>query len=122
MFKVKYTQVFNKQIFAFFKQIIEMYPEMSEFKSLRSQLRIGISTMGEDIAIKHFNEQLVSKYEKQILSQDEKFFLQFDLTGTVLSDLNHLKDIYASATPNTKACIWKYVRVLTLLTKKYVSC
>jgi len=94
---------------------------MKEFKSLRAQLRMGISTMGENIAIKHFNEQLVSKYLTQILKQDEQFFLDFDLTGTVLADLNHLKTVYANATPNTKAAIWKYVKVLTLLSKKHGS-
>ena len=122
MSKSKYVTIFNKQIFAFFKQIITMYPNMKEFSALRSQLRIAITTIGEDIAIKHFHAYLVLDYETEILSQDEKFFLQFDLTGTVLSDLNHLKTVYASATPNTKECIWKYVRVLTLIAKKYESC
>jgi len=122
MSQAKYTEVFNKQLFAFFKQIIDMYPTMKEFKTLRAQLRMGLSAMGQDIAIKQFYQQLVTKYEKQVLSKDERFFLDFDLSGTVLADLNHLKTVYANATPPTKAAIWKYVRVLTLLAKKYASC
>ena len=117
----KITTVFNTQLFAFFKQIIAMYPQMKEFTSLRAQLRMAINTMGADIAIIQFNQQLVSKYLTQILKQDENFFLTFDLTGTVLSDLNHLKGVYANATPNTKVAIWKYVKVLTLLSKKHAS-
>lgn len=117
----KITTIFNKQLFAFFKQIIDMYPTMKEFTALRAQLRMGLTAMGQDIAIKQFYQQLVSQYEKQVLSQDESFFLDFDLSGTVLADLNHLKTVYANATPNTKVAIWKYVRVLTLLSKKHAS-
>ena len=118
----KITTIFNKQLFAFFKQIIDMYPTMKEFKTLRAQLRMGLTAMGQDIAIKQFYQQLVSQYEQQVLSQDESFFLDFDLSGTVLADLNHLKQVYASATPNTKVAIWKYVKVLTLLSKKHSRC
>jgi len=120
MSKQKYCQTFNKQIRAFFKQITQIYPEIKEIKSIKGQLNMALIA-DETIAIKHFNTQLVQKYEKQILSQDEQFFLDFDLTGTVLADLNHLKGIYQSASPNTKLCIWKYCKVLTLLSKKYAS-
>jgi len=121
MSKQTYTTTFNKQIKAFFKQITEIYPDIKEIKSIKSQLSMALLA-DEEIAIKNFYQHLVTKYEKQILSQDEKFFLNFDLSGTVLSELNHLKNVYLSSTDNTKQCIWKYCKVLTLLSKKYASC
>ena len=121
MSKSTYIATFNKQIKAFFKQITEVYPDLKEIKQIKAQLNMALIADSE-IAIKNFHIHLVSKYEKQILSQDEKFFLSFDLSGTVLSELNKLKDVYTNASPNTKQCIWKYCKVLTLLSKKYASC
>jgi hypothetical protein len=121
MSKSTYCATFNKQIRAFFKQIKEVYPDLKEIKAVASQLNMALA-MDETVAVSNFHKHLVSKYEEQIMKQDEAFFLAFDLTGTPLSDLNHLKNVYASATPNTKQCIWKYTKVLTVLSKKYVSC
>lgn len=121
MSKSTYTKTFNKQIKNFFKQITEVYPDLKEIKQIKAQLNMALIA-NEEIAIKNFNIHLVNKYEKQILSQDENFFLNFDLSGTVLSELNHLKTVYTSASDNTKQCIWKYCKVLTLLSKKYANC
>ena len=121
MSKSLYIKTFNKQIKAFFKQITEVYPDLKEIKQIKAQLNMALLA-NEEIAIKHFNIHLVQKYEKKILTQDESFFLNFNLSGTVLSELNHLKAVYTSASPNTKQCIWKYCKVLTLLSKKYASC
>lgn len=121
MSKAKFTTMFNKQLKTFFKQITDIYPEIKEIKSMKGQLNMALIA-DETIAIANFYTHLVTKYENQILSQDEQFFLDFDLTGTALADLNHLKNVYQQASPNTKTCIWKYVRVLTLLSKKYSTC
>ena len=56
---------------------------------------------------------------QQILKQDEEFFLTFDLSGTVLEDLNCLKDVWKQASPATKTAIWKYVKILLVLSQKY---
>jgi len=120
MSKSAYTTMFNKQLRTFFKQITEIYPEIREIKSMKGQLNMALIAE-PTIAISNFYTHLVTKYEKQILSQEENFFLEFDLTGTALADLNHLKAVYQKSSPNTKVCIWKYVRVLTLLSKKYSS-
>ena len=115
-----FTERFNKTLFAFFKQIIAIYPDVKEFKSLRAQLRMAL-TANNSLAITHFHQQLVLKYKQQILKQDESFFLDFDLSGTVLADLNHLKNVYIGSSDSTKQAIWKYVKVLTLLSSKVMS-
>ena len=121
MSKQKYIDTFNKQIKDFFKQITVIYPQLKEIRQIRSQLA-GVLLVDKKIAIEHFYNHVVKKYEQQILSQDEEFFLNFDVSGTVLSSLNHLKSVYTSSTDNTKKCIWKYCKVLTLLSKKYATC
>lgn len=111
---------FNKTLFDFFKQIIAIYPDVKVFYQLRTQLRMGLTT-NEKLAITNFYTHLVKEYKQQILSQDESFFLDFDLTGTVLSDLNYLKVVFKDATPNTKVALWKYVKVLTILSEKLMT-
>ena len=114
------TEKFNKTLFAFFKQIIAIYPEIKEFKSLRAQLRMAL-TANDKLAVQHFYQQLVQQYKAQIIAQDEKFFINFDLSGTVLSDLNHLKGVYTNSSDATKAQIWKYVKVLTVLSTRVMA-
>ena len=121
MSKQTYCTTFNKQIRAFFAQIKQVYPDLKEIKAVAAQLNMALA-MDETVAVVNFHKHLVAKYEAQIMKQDEAFFLAFDLTGTPLSDLNHLKSVYANASDNTKECIWKYTKVLTLLSKKFASC
>jgi hypothetical protein len=112
-----FVQRFNKTINEFFKQINTSYPEMPIFKELQTKLRMALMA-NQNIAIESFYTHVVSKYRTQILKQDEAFFLSFDLSGTVLEDLMELKKVWQTATPGTKQSIWKYVKVLTILSEK----
>ncbi len=118
MSKQVLVEKFNITIKKFFKQIVETYPQVKELKTLKSQVQVALMA-DETIAITNFYKHLVTTYESQILKQDEKFFLSFDLSGTVLEHLNHLKVVYTSSSDNTKSVIWKYCKVLTILSKKY---
>lgn len=117
MNKEEITKRFNKLLFDFFKDIINTYPNIKVFNELRIQLRLAL-TADEKIAIKQFYQQLVKNYKNKIMIEDDDFFLKFDLSGTVLENLNSLKDIWCNSTEDNKKKLWKYVKILTILSEK----
>ena len=48
------------------------------------------------------------------------FFLEHDLSGTILDDLN-LKLIWKDANDNTKKQIWLYIKVIFKICEKYIN-
>ena len=110
--------VFNKKLMEFVKEVIEMYPENKDFKSMRTQLRMIMNNV-ETLPIEKFKKYVAVKYRKYIDEKDEQFFLQLDLTGTPFEGFNYLKDMWKTTTPTTKNAMWKYVELLTKLSDKY---
>ena len=117
MNKGEITKRFNKLLFDFFKDIITTYPNVKIFNELRIQLRLALMA-DEKIAIKQFYDQLVKEYKNKIMKEDDDFFLTFDLSGTVLENLNSLKDIWSNSNEDNKKKLWKYVKILTILSEK----
>lgn len=111
---------FNNLLFDFFKEIIEIYPNIKIFNSMRVQLRMGLMS-NEKLAIEPFYNFLVKINKTEIISKNENFFLNFDLSNTSLADLNYLKNIWLNASNKTKNAIWKYLQVLTILSEKVMN-
>lgn len=120
MNKEEITKRFNKLLFDFFKDVIVTYPDIKIFNELRVQLRMALMA-DEKIAINQFHEQLVNNYKNEILKENEDFFLKFDLSGTVLSSLNELKNLWTKSSDENKKKLWKYIKVLTVLSEKVHS-
>lgn len=112
------VSVFNNKIMEFVKAVIEIYPDNKDFKSMRSQLRIIIST-SESLAIEKFKELVTNKYNNEIESRNESFFLNLDLSGTPFEHFNYLKQIWLHTSENTQLAMWKYVDLLNKLANKY---
>lgn len=110
--------VFNKKLMEFVKEIIEMYPENKDFKSMRSQLRMIMSS-AETFPIEKFKKYVAIKYRDNIDTRNEDFFLKLDLTGTPFASFNYLKDMWKNTSETTKEAMWKYVELLTKLCDKY---
>lgn len=112
------AKTFNTQLMAFIKQVCEMYPQNKDLKLLRTQLRLVI-TSSKSMAIDNYKIHVVDVYGKEIFSKNDKFFLNLDLAGTPIAHLGQLKQIYVSATQNTKDNLWKYIMLLSKLAQKY---
>lgn len=110
--------VFNKKLMEFVKEVIEMYPDNKDFKSMRSQLRMIMSS-AENLPIQKFKELVTIPYSKKIYEKDELFFLELDLSGTPFESFNYLKKMWKTTTPTTKEAMWKYVELLTKLSEKF---
>lgn len=116
--KTMIVNVFNKKLMEFIKEIIEMYPTNKDFKSMRSQLRMIIST-SENLPIENFKKYVANEYRNNIDSRNEDFFLKLDLSGTPFASLNYLKDMWLNTSEGTKDAMWKYIELLTKLSDKY---
>ncbi len=109
-------KIFNTKCKEFLKDMKEVYPENTSITPLQTQLRI-LSTTTEKFPIESFVQHCMWAYNK-VKSKDEDFFLGQCLNGTILEPLN-LKDIWLTASDNTKECVWKYVQLFFLLAHKY---
>lgn len=110
--------IFNKKLMDFVKEIIEIYPDNRDFKSMRSQLRLVISS-SETLPIEKYKKYVSDVYADNIKTRNEDFFLKLDLTGTPFASFNYLKDMWKVTSDNTKNAMWKYVELLTALSNKY---
>lgn len=112
------VNVFNKKLMEFVKEVVEMYPNNKDFKSMRSQLRMIMSS-AEELPIQKFKKYVSIKYRENIDSRNEDFFLKLDLTGTPFASFNYLKDMWKNTSETTKEAMWKYVELLTKLCDRY---
>ena len=116
--KGKYAEGFNTQLINLFKELTKMYPTNKDFKLIKSQIMILAQTSTYEIPVQTF-ELNISCYRDQIRTKNEDFFLKFDLTGTPLSDLNYLKEIWTTVDEATKNAMWRYFFILDKLSEKY---
>ena len=117
--------IFNEKLAEFFKDLTDSFPNVDEFKRLKSG-----SNMLMNIDPKKprnlFNTYVVSRYKDSLLKKDETFFLTHNYE--VHSD-NHehwdsfiieVKKIWKSLNNENKEIIWTYFKVLILLSDKCV--
>lgn len=113
----KIEKVFCTQILNLTNELIAMYPNVKDFKILKTELQTASSLM-PSVVVTAFKTQS-EQYLKQIESRDENFFLTMDVSGTPIQKFSHLKTVYSEASEKTKESIWKYVELLTKLSSKY---
>lgn len=117
--KGKYAEGFNTQLINLFKELIKMYPKNKDFNQIKNQIMI-LSQTAYEIPIQTF-ELHVSIYRNHIQNKNDKFFMEFNLQGTPLSELDYLKNIWKIADTNTKDAMWRYFIILDKLSEKYNS-
>jgi hypothetical protein len=116
--KILFAKKFNEKLFEFLGQVISMYPQQTELKSVRTQLRMGVMAK-ETLPIESFQKYLVQQFASKIEAKDEDFFLSFDVSGTALESLSFMKNMYKDATEGTKTALWQYVQLLTKISQRY---
>ena len=109
---------FFEQFTSFLTQLTEMYPDDPDFAMFLTTIRL-MKTTNPSLVVKHVNDN-VSQYEEQIMSKDEKFFLEhtFDYVADLDMDiLAKLKQYVASMSPDSKESVWKYCQNIVRLAK-----
>ena len=107
MSKEKYAESFNDWLVKFFRELIKMYPSNYHFKDAKTQIMLVSQTPQFQLPITYF-EKYLSPYRDHLYDKNEKFFLEFDLTGSGIEYLNYVKDLWQVADDRTKETMWKY--------------
>ena len=119
--KSKYAEGFNDWLIKFFRQLIKMYPKNTHFKDAKNQVMVVSQTPQYQLPIQYF-EKYIGPYREHLRTKNEKFFLEFDLTGTGMEYMNYVKELWLVADDTTKATMWQYFTIFDKLSEKYNNC
>lgn len=123
--KSVFFNLFNQKADEFCKDLVATFPDVKEFKQLKSGLLL-LKNVDERKPREFFNNYVGVNFKQQILSKDESFFLnevqnhvQAGLENsqwqTVIALLRHL---WSTLDAENKESIWKYFQVLVAINDK----
>ena len=105
---------FNKQLYNFFCELNNLYPEDNEIISLKKQIYYGKIANSEKL-IKMFIEN-IGPYKNEILKRNEKYLMTIDNIF-----INKFKKYYDDETSKNKSAIMDYLIVLVVLSDKIIN-
>jgi hypothetical protein len=117
-----YLNKFNITFNEFIEDISSLFPEDSDFTLYKTALKTAIS-LDKKLAYNTFNTQVIEKYSTQILNRDETFFLEHqysivNIKKEYSSIIDKIKSYWSSMNEENKNIVWKYLKVLILLSNK----
>lgn len=121
-----YLTKFNDTFKEFIADLSVVFPNDPEFNLYKAAIDTAIC-LDENIAHDIFYKNVVELYGEKLLSKDEDFFLNHDYEAivSVRSDpsktndiINKIKSYWKQLNEENRNTIWKYFRVLILLSKK----
>ncbi len=123
--KSVFFNLFNQKADEFCKDLVATFPDVKEFKQLKSGLLL-LKNVDDRKPREFFNNYVGVNFKQQILSKDESFFLnevqnhvQVGLENsqwqTVIALLRHL---WSTLDAENKESIWKYFQVLVAINDK----
>lgn len=112
------TALFD-QFTSLLTELSEMYPEDPDFSMFLTSVRIAKSA-NPNMVLKYMYES-VSEYETQIMSKDEKFFLEQSFEqhkeNVNMDVFSKMKDYFATMNTDSKESVWKYCQNILRLAK-----
>lgn len=115
----KWINMFNKKFEEFIKDLILLYPNDADFKTMKSSFNM-LKIVDEKKPIEMFMTY-GNKYKEMVENKNESFFLQHDYkTELELVDtknitdeiIGRLKTYWISTNDANKDTIWKYLQLL----------
>jgi hypothetical protein len=119
-----YNERFNETFKEFMQDLIRVFPEDVEFRmyelAIQSTMTYYPTYVGE-----MFFEKVTVPFEEKIMQRDSTFFLTHDYTDVLHNPhkeanavIEKIKDCWVNMVDENKDIVWKYFRVLVLLSKK----
>jgi hypothetical protein len=119
-----YNERFNETFKEFMQDLIRVFPEDVEFRmyelAIQSTMMYYPTYVGE-----MFFEKVTRPFEDKIMQRDSSFFLAHDYTDVLDNPhkeanaiIEKIKDCWVNMVDENKDIVWKYFRVLVLLSKK----
>lgn len=123
--KAVYINLFNDKAEEFCKDLVTTFPEVAEFKKLKSGLLL-LKNVDEKKPREFFNSYVGINFKQQILSKDESFFInevQNHVQGGIdnsqwQSVISLIHELWATLSNENKENIWKYFQVLIAINDK----
>ena len=113
---MSFVDAFNKQMLNLLTDLSKIYPDNLHLKSVKNSLFLLIKTSPRKPITTYYTEVYV--YKDKIDNEDEDFFLNFNLKGTILEEFDYIKEIWKEATIENKNILWKYFKVFNKLAEK----
>jgi hypothetical protein len=112
------TALFD-QFISFVTELSEMYPEDPDFSMFATSLRLAKSA-NPNMVVKYIYDS-TSELENQIMSKDENFFLEHTFEqhkeNVNMDVFSKMKQYFATMSPESKECVWKYCQNIVRLAK-----
>ena len=110
---------FHKEIRAFLKDLIKVFPDDRQVKLASSSLTISLMDDPDDTVIKDFYNSL-SPCEHYISTKDERLFIEKCIVSEFVL-FSELEKYWKALEPCNKEVVWNYIILLFFLSKKYLS-
>lgn len=127
MAKTMFYDRFNEKAIEFFSDLTSTFPEITEFKRLKTGLTM-MSNLEQKSPERIFRQYVLNKFKEQILKKDEAFFLNhtdYEIHSNKkeywTDFMNQIKSIWSTLDDSTKEVIWKYFHILLVLSDKCSS-
>jgi hypothetical protein len=124
MTKVNFHGLFNEKMLEFAKDLCEVFSDVAEFKRFRSGVLMLMNIEPKTLE-NIFRTYVLSKYRDQLLSKDERFFLdhkEFQIysqrTDYWLELIDQIKSMWKQLDDENREIIWKYFHVMIVLSDK----
>lgn len=124
---MEYVKKFNKTFKELLQDLISIFPDDSDLHMYKAVLSASI-IIDETVLIQKFYHRVVVMYGNDILKKNIIFFLEnqlhdVDEESNMSCFIEKMKRYYQTTLLVNKDIIWKYCKVLVLLsTKWYVQC
>jgi hypothetical protein len=110
---------FHKEIRAFLKDLIKVFPDDRNVKLASSTLTISLMDDPDDTVIKDYYNALLP-CEKYILSKDESIFKNNMIKSDNILIFSELEKYWNALEEDNKTVVWDYMALLFYLSKKYL--
>jgi hypothetical protein len=128
--KLTFFRLFNKHADEFCRDLVSTFPEVSEFKQLKSALLL-VKNLDERKPQEVFVKFLTQDIRNSILTKDEAFFLTEvhnhkhiikhveEVDGSQWDGIvDMLRELWGTLDESNKDVIWKYFHVLVAISDK----
>jgi hypothetical protein len=113
-----YKNTFQKELRAFMKDLIKVFPEDRDMKILSSSLNIAMMDDPEDKVMYRFYDTLL-KFEGLIDTRNDQFFYEAGKVNSDISLFTKLDVYWTNLHSDNRKIVWDYLQVLFLLSKSY---
>ena len=126
MSKSEQLDKFNRTFTEFVNDLITVFPNDSDFRMVKMAV-LGLQLTAPSLLHDNFRERVVIPFSEKILAKDEGFFLHADYAeqtcdvGDAVNIITKVKQMYQQMKDDDRAVVWRYMRVLVLLSNKLSS-